>query len=345
MTQHRYEQLIVHRGQLNHSWEQQLANDYDISDLDHEEIRRTIKEGVDQNRISVEVLNYDIEHILIKLKLLRNGHLINAAVVLYANDVEPNYSRCMIRMARFRGTDKLGDFIDNQRVYGNAFQLIRAALDFAQRHLPIASYFKPDKMQRTDQPAVPGLALREALINAISHRAYSNGATSISMAIYDDRLELWNVGELPQNLKIEDLKKRHDSYPRNETIATVFYKRSWVEGWGTGTVRMVGYCQQNETPEPEFEEYSGGFAVVFRFKEPMHTSEQMINIPLKLTTRQNEIINILEKTSPLTANEISQQLSNPPALRTLRDDLANLKKAGKIHSEGHARTARWFIVV
>ena len=28
MTQHRYEQLIVNRGQLNHSWEDHLANGY-----------------------------------------------------------------------------------------------------------------------------------------------------------------------------------------------------------------------------------------------------------------------------------------------------------------------------
>lgn len=57
------------------------------------------------------------------------------------------------------------------------------------------------------QPAVPILALREALVNAISHRDYSNRSASVALAIYDDRLEIWNNGELPPELKIEDLKK------------------------------------------------------------------------------------------------------------------------------------------
>lgn len=90
MTQHRYEQLIIHRGQLNHSWEDQTTSNYGINDLDHDEIRRTIKEGVDHNRVAFEVLNYDIEQILNKLNLVDNGLLTNATVVLFAKDIKLN---------------------------------------------------------------------------------------------------------------------------------------------------------------------------------------------------------------------------------------------------------------
>ncbi len=51
------------------------------------------------------------------------------------NNVRPDCSPWMIRLARFSGTDKLGDFNDNQRAYANAFQIITAALNFTQRHL------------------------------------------------------------------------------------------------------------------------------------------------------------------------------------------------------------------
>jgi len=170
MTQHRYEQLIIKRGQLNHAWEEQPAYGYDINDLDSDEIRRTIKDGIDQNRIAIEVSNNDIENILTHLKLIVDGYLTNAAVVLFAKKLSSHYSQCAIKLARFRGNDKLGDFIDSQWLEGNAFQLIRAAQDFTARHLPIASYFEQDNWQRIDQPTIPALALREALINAISHR-------------------------------------------------------------------------------------------------------------------------------------------------------------------------------
>lgn len=38
------------------------------------------------------------------------------------------------------------------------------------RHLPIASYFVDTSMQRVDEPFLPPKAIREAVINAITHR-------------------------------------------------------------------------------------------------------------------------------------------------------------------------------
>jgi ATP-dependent DNA helicase RecG len=46
MSQHHYEQLLVRRGQLNHAWDTQPAKGYSIDSLDHEDIRRTIKDGL-----------------------------------------------------------------------------------------------------------------------------------------------------------------------------------------------------------------------------------------------------------------------------------------------------------
>jgi ATP-dependent DNA helicase RecG len=342
MSQHLYEQLLVRRGQLNHEWDTQLAKGYTIDLLDHEDIRRTIKEGVDKHRIGIEVLNYDIDHILRSLELIKNDKPINAAVVLYAKDVRPDYSQCMIRLARFRGRDKLGDFIDNQRVYGNAFRIISAALEFAMRHLPIASFFEPGNIQRIDQPAVPQLALREALVNAISHRDYANHSATISLSIYDDRLELWNNGVLPPQLSFAALRKKHESYPRNKTIATIFYEQGWVEGWGTGTTRMIGYCQKNGTPEPEFEEYSGGFVVIFRFKEPMGGGRKISNVEkTALNKRQEKILEILAGGKSLSANEIFVQLDDVASLRTVKADLAALKKLLLLEQIGKGRATVW----
>jgi len=41
--------------------------------------------------------------------------------------------------------------------------------------------------------------------------------------------------------------------------------------------------------------------------------------------------------------EILATLKNPPAERTLRNDLAVLRKAGIVGSKGHARAAIWFL--
>ena len=213
--------------------------------------------------------------------------------------------------------------------------------------MPVAGFFEQNNWKRTDQAAVPALALREGLINAICHRDYTGYNATLMLAIYDDRLELWNVGELPKELTIENIKNPHSSYPRNKNIANVFYKRGWIETWGTGITRMIGFCHINKTPEPEFSQYSGGFSITFPFNEPMNTEIQAPDesTGYQLTKRQEEILTILNKADKMTTGGIMKQLKAPPAERTVRYELANLKGKGLINSSGSTKTTMWFIVV
>jgi ATP-dependent DNA helicase RecG len=343
MSQHRYEQLLVKRGQLNHSWDEQTAADYDIDSLEHEEIRNTIRDGVSENRIAAEVSNYSIEQMLKYLKLLKNGKVTNAAVVLYAKDVEPDYSRCLIRMTRYRGVNKLANFMDSKHVYGNAFKILSEANYFTMRHLPIASFFESNKFERIDKPTLPVMAVREALINAISHRNYTNLSASISFSIFDDRLEIWNNGTLPPELKLKDLKKSHESYPRNKKISKIFYSRGWVEKAGIGTVRMIEDCKKLGIPEPKFEEYSSGFAVIFKFEESIGMPLKTQTYKVELSHRQKNILEIVRKHKTASIQQIVLELENPPSERMIRKDLNSLKKQGLILLRGSKRGSLWVL--
>jgi ATP-dependent DNA helicase RecG len=342
MSQHRYEQLLVKRGQLNHYWDAQPAADYDVDSLDHKEIINTIRDGVNENRIAAEVSHYSIEQMLRYLKLLKNGKIINAAVVLYAKDVEPDYSQCLIRMTRYRGIDKLANFMDSKHVYGNAFTILSEVNYFTMRHLPVASFFEPDKFERIDKPALPVMAVREALINAISHRDYTNRSASISFAIFDDRLEIWNNGTLPPELKLKDLRKNHESYPRNKRISKIFYSRGWVEKAGIGTLRMIEDCKKLGIPEPKFEEYSSGFAVIFKFKGPFGAALKQ-TCQVELSRRQKEILAIIRRYKTAGIQQIILELENPPSERMIRKDLNSLKKNGLIILKGSKRGSLWTV--
>lgn len=343
MPQHRYEQLLVQRGQLNYAWDEITATDYEIADLDLSEIHRTILQGIESNRISADAAHENADDILKRLRLTSSGKPINAAVVLYAKDVRPNYPQCHIKMARFRGTTDTGEFLDNQSYYGNAFALVNEADNFIKRHLPVASSYEEKGLKRIDKPAVPLLAIREALINAICHKDYSNRSSSISIAVYDDRLEIWNFGLLPPQLTIEDLKRKHSSYPRNKLIAEIFYNRGLVERWGTGTIKMIDSCKAHDIPLPEFEEYSGGLAVIFKFKEYLPHFAHPIEQFQGLNDRQREIINLLSKEGSLNPRHILAKLSKPIPERTLRYDLSTLKKMGILDKTGRANATLWFI--
>lgn len=327
------------------TWEMKLVPDIGISDLDQEEIKRTVQIAVEHRLLPAEALQDSIESILNQLELRRNNQLTNATMVLFAAHRSAGFSQCCIKMARFRGNDELKGFIDNQTVTGNAFQLMREASIFIQRHLSVESLFDESQFERIDKPALPVLAIREALCNAICHRDYSTFTASIHLAIYDNRLEVWNNGLLTTYLTFDDLKKRHTSHPRNKHIAQVFYLRRYIESWGTGTTRMIALCKENNLPEPTFTEYSGGFSVTFFFKEESSQVKASTNlIPIEqLSTRRQEIIRLLEKSDPISIHTLIAQLNNPPSERMVRKDLVALRNAGYIRLIGYGRSALWAI--
>ena len=344
VTQIGYKQLLAEAGGLDYSWEEQPVNDFDIGMLDHKEIQRTVKAGVKSKRIPSDALEENIEEILTHRfdLILPNRKLKNAAVVLFAKKIPPVYSQCLIKMGRFKGDDDLGDFIDNQQFYGNAFQILAAADNFVTKHLSIASFFDENSYERTDKPTIPVLALREAFINAICHRDYSNRSGAIFLSIFNGRFELWNNGMLPRELKIDDLKKVHKSYPRNSIISKIFFIRGLVESWGKGTNRMIKICQNSGLPEPEFMEYSGGFGVNFRFRELLSTAlSNHVNTEYRLSPRQTDILEIFDSKISMTFYEVVAQLKGAPAARTVRNDLIYLRKLKLITLKGFGRGARW----
>ncbi|MEM5770231.1 MAG: ATP-binding protein, partial [Bacillota bacterium] len=280
----------------------------------------------------------DPADVLDRLGLRVNGEILNAAVVLFGKVFLPNYTQCQIRLARFKGTTKT-EFIDNKQLYGHAFSLLDEAMFFIQRHLPVAGRITPGVIERIDEPIFPPLALREALVNAFCHRDYANPGGAVSVAIFDDRLEIWSEGVLPFGLKVEDLKRDHPSRPRNPLIADVFFRRGLVERWGRGTQTIVELCVKAGHPEPDFVEQAGSVGV--RFIPQAYVAPHRVGHDL--TTRQREILQILAE-RPLPLREIMGKITNPPAEATLRDDLYHLKKLSMIVLTGYGRGAKWFLV-
>jgi ATP-dependent DNA helicase RecG len=232
------------------------------------------------------------------------------------------------------------EFLDNRQVYGHGFELLDEAMLFLQRHLPVAGKIQPGVLERIDIPLFPLDALREALVNALCHRDYSRTGGAVSIAVYDDRLEIWSDGTLPFGLTVEDLKRDHQSHPRNPIIAEAFFRRGLVERWGRGTQRIVELCVGAGHPEPEFMEQAG--AVGVRFIPSGYIAPHRIGH--NLTERQREILQVLAPARRMALREVRDRMADPPADRTLGDDLSHLKKLGLVGSSGHGRGAVWFLV-
>ena len=192
------------------------------------------------------------ESILRGLSLFDDGRLINAAVALYGKSERlfPSYPQLSLRIARFRGGNRLGGFMDNRDFWGNAFDLLRRGESFLMDHVPISGRVVPGKMIREDYPLYPPLATREALANAICHRDYTTPGGAVAMAMYDDRLEIINPGTLHFDITPKKLTQPHESKPWNPIIASVFYRAGVIEKWGMGTLNIIDWCKGNGNPEP-----------------------------------------------------------------------------------------------
>jgi len=333
-----YQRFLLEKAHANHRWENEPALTHQISDLDSQEILRTARLGVQAGRIP-ENIGDNLSDILERLGVYKNGHILNAAVVLFGTDFLPHYPQCQLRLARFRGIDK-SEFLDQNQLQGHAFYLLQEAILFLRRHLPVAGKILPDILERQDEPLFPLTALREALVNALCHRTYLNAGGAISVAVFDDRLEVWSDGTLPFGLKPLDLKMDHQSQPRNPLITSVFYRRGLIEQWGRGTQKIVELCVKAGHPEPEFFEQAG--SVVVRFLPSGYVAPTRVGHDL--SDRQRQILLILAHVKELSFAEIKGNILNPPADRTLRDDFQHLKRLGLITSHGQGRGARWHLI-
>ena len=261
MPRDMFEDRLMRSKGNRYKWEDQVCEGITIADLEEQRIRGGVRLGVERGRMPTSSLMETTESLVEKLKLTTSdGKLKNAAAALFLHDTS-QFPQFLLRMARFRGTDK-NEFIDNQRAYGNFFTLLDAGMAFFFKHLSISG--KIVGFTREEKLEIPAEALREALTNALCHRMFHNTSSSVGIAIYDDRVEIENTGHLPDELTVETIKQSHHSFPQNPTIADVLFKTTFLENWGSGVGRMVDACKKANLPEPEFNQNAAFVWVTFK---------------------------------------------------------------------------------
>ena len=269
MPQDMYDERIrAHQPQL-YAWERLAADGVALADLDENLIRNSIRRGIDGGRIPESALYESTGDILSKWKLLKNGVPTNGAVLLFSNNID-EYPQFTLRMARFVGTNK-NMFRDNQRAEGNFFQLLDAGVAFCFKHLSLSGRITNHSLEREEQLEVPYHALREALINALCHRHWERYNLTISLAIYDDRIEIASPGTFPPQITPENIKEPHESYPHNLKVAEALYRMTYLENWGGGAKRIMDACQAQGVESPTWSS-DGGF-VTITFMRPYFASD------------------------------------------------------------------------
>ena len=269
-----------------------------------------------------------------KLRLTENGQLKRAAIILFGKEPAKFYPNTFVKIGRFGKDDADLKFQETEE--GNLIALIQSVLN-QLNHKFLTRSIEFEGMNRIEKGEYPVPAIREMLLNALVHRNYMGAP--IQIRVYDDKINIWNEGPLPDGLTLEALKRSHSSRPRNPIIADVSFKGGYIDAWGRGTIKILDTCKQAELPEPEMKERDGGFIITL-FKDNL-TEEQLIK--LGLNDRQLRAIFFVKEKGKITNSEY--QALNETTERTASRDLSVLVDKHIFKSSGIKGAGTFYILV
>lgn len=151
-----------------------------------------------------------------------------AGVLLCCEHPERFLPNAFIEAVRYRGMRQDSNYqTDAQKICGPLDQQIKQVMAFLKRNQTIMATKEP---QRIEEPQFSERAVFEAIVNAVAHRDYSISVSKIRFFMFDDRLEIYSPGALPNTVTIDSIALRQAT--RNELITSMLAETPVAETVG-----------------------------------------------------------------------------------------------------------------
>ncbi len=281
------------------TWDDVIEDNANLNDIDVESLLKFVKVGNQSGRMPY-FENNSTTKILENLRLVSNGKLKRAAIILFAKDPAKFYPNIVVKIGKF-GKDST-ELIFQEILEGNLVHLIHEVEN------QLKNKFLIDRIEfkgllRYEKGQYPISVLREMLLNALVHRQYMG--SHIQIRVFEDRISIWNEGNLPNGISLESLKNEHNSKPRNPIIADVCFKAGYIDTWGRGTLKIYNECKNVGLPEPEIILKDGGIEVtIFNGQKGGQKGGQISG----QIDRQVEILQLITNNPTITRKELSNYL-------------------------------------
>ena len=191
------------------------------------------------------------------------GKIANAAALLFAKNPALFRPSWELKCLQLWGTTFEKPFPSYHIYHGTVFEQIDQALDFVMSRVDhwVGARDAAKSAQAPARSEFPIEAVREAIVNAVCHRDYTDDG-SVQVMLFRDRLEVLNPGTLPRGWTAANLLQTHDSKPHNGILATAMQWAGYVEKSGYGTEDIVRKCKAWGLREPEYHPSSVDFRLV-----------------------------------------------------------------------------------
>ena len=325
------EKMIMEKNIYQNKWDSSLTN-HAFSETNKEAVDNFVEQLKNAGR--TPLLNEDREVIFKKLGLIKKDKLTFAAWHLFcdAQSIE-------LQLAVFKGKDKTGFLDFKPPVIGNVFSLLETSVEYLLDKINWRVEFGRD-MKRHEIPEIPVAALREAIVNSFAHRNYSDPKSN-EIAIFKDRIEIYNPGTFPPGLTPDDFITKHErSHLRNPKIAEMFYYTKDIDRWGSGLQRIDNECRESGI-RYEFKLLKSGFLVIFY--RPVEFTVDLVNtMSGKMSGKTSgKIIALIKENKFITIPEMAAVLGITE--RSVERNLQKLQKNKLIKRIGPPKGGHWEI--
>jgi len=324
-------QIIKDRVQADERWERRPALGVTEADIDLAEVRKAAKEIQISGRRQFDKPSNAIS-VLNDLSLHSAEQFTNAAVVLFGKIPSRVFPQSAVRLTVYKKSKTDSEYLFDKSFEGNLFSTLREIIKVIESRVDVVSEFSHGEWQRQDKPVYPLWSLREGILNALVHRDMSIASGGMSIAIYPDRIKVWNSGSLPVGWKIDYLKGDHPSLPPNPDIAQVCFLRGLIEKLGRGTQLIAEQFEEAGLEVPKWTSGTNGVELVF--KNVTGSRQAAIE---RLSQRQREVVSEFTPGQEFTVSEYVEYLDSSITDRTARSDLNGLIKAGLVTKHGRGK--------
>lgn len=271
-------QLEYDKGQRN--FEDEIVPDADFSDLDIE-----LLEEYKRHLNSTSAL----DEILYARNLMnKSGQITNAGILLFGKNPSRYFPNARIKVLKYDGTtQKTGSQINIikefqlegaiPKIITQARQVVASQLREFQTLDDNGNFVKMDEY--------PEFAWFEGIVNAVTHRSYAFLGDYIRVSIYDNRLEIFSPGKLPNIVTVENMLNTR--YSRNPRIARILSEFGWVKELNEGVKRIFNEMEQCFLHLPTYQEPNGDSVL-------LSLENNILQRALRANERLDKIIN--EKT-------------------------------------------------
>lgn len=259
-----------------------------------------------------------------------NGKLTNAGALL-ADESPIRWSR--VFCTHWNGKTKSGgivDAFDHAEYSGSLISLLNDAESFIMNNTK--TIWKKLSNSRLELPEYVHRSYFEALVNALIHRDYLINGSEVHVDIFDDRMEIYSPGGMPDGTVIQDRNiQAIPSMRRNPVIADIFARLGYMErsGSGLGKIRSSYEVSANfETgKEPVFYSDRSQFLVTlcnlnYRDGDMVKDLSENASSTSEINLRQDQILQTMLSAHKYSLGEVADKVGLKETMaKILLDDL------------------------